>query len=189
MKAFKWLLISVVLFSCTYENTHVLIKTKYGDIVVELYPEKAPLTCNNFVRYIEEGRLEDATFYRTVTSYNQPDSETKIEIIQGGLFEDHHPQMLPPIPHESTEQTGILHKNGTISMARYEPGTATSEFFICIGDQPALDQGGKRNPDEQGFAAFGRVIQGMGVVRSIQQQPAKDQYLQPPVRILQINIL
>jgi len=95
--------------------------------------------------------------------------------------------MLAPIEHESTKQTGILHKDGTISMARNEPGSATSEFFICIGDQPSLDFGGMRNPDGQGFAAFGRVIKGMEVVRTIQSLPAKNQYLEPKIKITQIE--
>jgi peptidyl-prolyl cis-trans isomerase A (cyclophilin A) len=96
---------------------------------------------------------------------------------------------LPPIAHETTTQTGILHKDGVISMARLEPGTATSEFFICVGDQPELDFGGKRNPDGQGFAAFGRVIKGMEVVRRIQQQPDKKQFLDPVIKITQFKLL
>jgi peptidyl-prolyl cis-trans isomerase A (cyclophilin A) len=116
-----------------------------------------------------------------VTLDNQPGSEVKIEVIQGGLFEDDHPQALPPIAHETTQQTGILHKDGVISMARYGPGTATGEFFICIGDQPKLDYGGIRNSDGQGFAAFGKVINGMDVVSKIQQSPEVEQYLKPRI--------
>ena len=101
-------------------------------------------------------------FTAIVRSDNQPGDSIRIAVIQGGLYEDDHPAMLPPIAHETTRQTGILHKNGVISMARGHPGTATSEFFICVGDQPALDYNGKRNPDKQGFAAFGKVIQRHG---------------------------
>ncbi|NOX85449.1 MAG: peptidylprolyl isomerase, partial [Chlorobi bacterium] len=97
--------------------------------------------------------------------------------------------MLPPIKHETTKETGILHKAGVISMARNEPGTATSEFFICIGDQPSLDYGGMRNPDGQGFAAFGKVVKGMDVVRKIQQAPAEGQWLKPRIRILGVEVL
>src|SRR5262249_16023380 len=98
-----------------------------------------------------------------------------------------NPQELPPIAHETTDKTGILHKDGVISMARLQPGSASSEFFICVGGQPELDFGGKRNPDGQGFAAFGKVIEGMDVVRKIQQQPAKDQYLLSPVKITAVH--
>lgn len=97
--------------------------------------------------------------------------------------------MLPPIAHESTRQTGILHKDGVISMARWRPGTATSEFFICVGDQPELDYQGKRNPDLQGFAAFGKVTAGMDVVNKIHQLPVAGQILDPPVKILKISRL
>ena len=93
----------------------------------------------------------------------------------------------PPIALERTSAIGLLHRDGTLSMARNEPDTATSDFFICIGDQPSLDFGGKRNPDGQGFAAFGRVVKGMDVVRKIQAAPAQEQTLTPPVRILKIS--
>ncbi len=165
------------------KNPVILLKTTLGEITIELYPKQAPVTVANFERYIREKRLKDASFYRTVTMQNQPDNKVKIEVIQGGLFDDNHPDMLPPIPLETTKMTGLHHLNGSISMARDKPNSATSEFFICIGDQPSLDFGGKRNPDGQGFAVFGRVIKGMDVVRKIQQQPAKGQMLKPRIPI------
>ncbi len=191
----------VILFSCNHHPSEgkkddekavsktivryptVIMKTKFGTIVAELYPGKAPLTVANFERYIRENRLKDALFYRTVTMKNQPGKKVKIQVIQGGLFRDDHPAMLPPIKLETTEQTGLHHLNGTLSMARDKPNSATSEFFICIGNQPSLDYGGKRNPDGQGFAAFGRVIKGMDVVKQIQQQPSEHQMLTPLVKI------
>jgi peptidyl-prolyl cis-trans isomerase A (cyclophilin A) len=124
-----------------------------------------------------------------VTLQNQPNDSIKIEVIQGGLYEDNHPQALPPIAHETTNQTGVLHTDGVISMARMEPGTATCEFFICIGDQPALDYGGKRNPDGQGFAAFGKVVKGMDVVKEIHQTDAPDQWLEDGVKILSVQLI
>jgi len=175
--------------SCTSTNPQVLIETELGNITLELYPKKAPITVANFLQYIKENRLEDATFYRTVTPGNQPDSKIKIEVIQGGLYEDEHPQMLPSIQHETTATTGILHKDGVISMARYGPGTATSEFFICVGDQPSLDSGGNRNPDKQGFASFGKVIRGMDVVRKIHQSQAEGQWLKPRIKIIGIVLV
>lgn len=168
------------------DNPIVAIETEKGLIVVELYMDKAPITVANFLRYVEENRLEDATFYRSVRIDNQPDNDIKIEVIQGGLFEDNHPMMLPPIVHENTRQTGVKHMDGVISMARYTPGTATSEFFICIGNQPSLDFGGERNKDGAGFAAFGKVIEGMEIVRLIQHLPAEGQYLSPKIKILSV---
>lgn len=166
----------------------VNITTEHGDISLELFPTRAPLTVANFLRYVNEDRFSGAAFYRVVHMSNQPDNKFKIEVIQGGLKEDDHSQALPPIPHESTAQTGILHLDGTISMARNEPGTASSEFFICVGDQPELDFAGRRNPDGQGFAAFGRVMEGMSIVRMIQTLPAEGQYLIKEVGF-QINSL
>jgi peptidyl-prolyl cis-trans isomerase A (cyclophilin A) len=169
------------------KKPRVTIQTEMGDIVVELYPNQAPYTVYNFLKYVEDNRYKGATFYRTVRMDNQPDNDVKIEVIQGGLYDDNHPQALSPIHHETTKKTGIKHLDGTISMARNEPGTASSEFFICVGDQPELDYGGKRNPDGQGFAAFGRVIKGMDVVRKIHQAPADGQWLNPRIKILSIK--
>lgn len=181
------LIIGILIFTaaCGHKHPRVLLLTEIGTIEVEVYADKAPVTANNFLRYVKEDRFKGATFYRTVTMNNQPDSKVKIQVIQGGLFEDEHPAMLPPIVHESTGETGIKHKNGVISMARYEPGTATSEFFICVEDQPHLDSNGDRNPDGYGFAAFGRVISGMDVVREIHQAPEEGQYLESRIRILE----
>jgi peptidyl-prolyl cis-trans isomerase A (cyclophilin A) len=121
---------------------------------------------------------------------NQPGKTVKIEVIQGGLYSDSVIEKIqfPPIRHETTRETGLLHKDGVLSMARMEPGTASSEFFICVGDLPELDFGGKRNPDGQGFAAFGKVIKGMDIVRKIQQQKDSEQYLLNPVKIISIAI-
>lgn len=174
---------TIIFSGCPRQNPKVLIKTNLGDIEVEIYEKKAPITAANFLRYVNERRFKAATFYRTVRLDNQPDNDIKIEVIQGGLKDDAHPLSLPTIEHETTEMTGILHKDGVISMARNEPGTASSEFFICIGDQPELDFGGKRNPDGQGFAAFGKVVQGMDVVKSVQNQPANGQWLEPEIEL------
>lgn len=166
----------------------VRLVTAEGEIVVELYPEKAPGTVANFLAYVDQGRFEGASFYRVVTPENQPGHPVPIEVIQGGLsMEDDHPRRLPPIRHETTEETGIRHEDGVLSMARDEPGTASSEIFITVGPQPELDFGGRRNPDGQGFAAFGRVVQGMDVVRRIQRLPEKDQMLLEPVPVTRVE--
>jgi len=171
-------------FGLSQNATRAILRTDLGDIEVELYEERAPVTVANFLRYVDEERFRGATFYRVVRTDNQPDNDVKIDVIQGGLGQDEHEGRLPPIRHETTRETGILHKDGIISMARLEPGTASSEFFICVGDQPELDFGGRRNPDGQGFAAFGKVIRGMDVVREIHSRPADRQSLAPPVSIL-----
>ena len=182
-------LLTLALAGCTKQNPQVIINTEFGDITVELYPEKAPVTVNNFLLYIKESRFKEATFYRVVTMENQPNSDIKIEVIQGGNYADDHPDSLPPIVHETTDQTGIKHIDGVISMARMEPGTANDDFFICVGDQPELDFGGRRNPDGQGFAAFGKVVKGMDVVYKIHQVPAPDQWMEDGIRIISIEII
>jgi peptidyl-prolyl cis-trans isomerase A (cyclophilin A) len=158
-------------------NPRVTIQTDRGIIVVEIYERQAPLTAANFLRYVDEGLFDGATFYRVVRPDNQPGNTVKIEVVQGGLEFSSARRTFPPVEHETTAKTGILHRDGVVSMARDAPGTASSEFFICIGDQPELDFGGRRNPDGQGFAAFGRVVEGMDIVRKIQQQPADGQRL------------
>lgn len=120
---------------------------------------------------------------------NQPDTEHRIEVIQGGVILNPKAKRLPPIEHETTEATGLHHGDGAVSMARSQPGTAASEFFVCLGDQPELDRGGRRNLDLQGFAVFGRVVQGMDVVRAIHRQPADGQMLAKPVAIRSVKRL
>jgi len=145
------------------------MKTSAGDIRIELFPQAAPVTVENFLMYVDGGYYSNARFYRVVRMDNQQQNTIKIEVIQGGMELDAEDLPFESIGHESTETTGIKHLDGVISMARGEPGTAASEFFICIDDQPELDFGGQRNPDEQGFAAFGKVVEGMDIVRIIQE--------------------
>lgn len=162
----------------------VLLRTEAGDIEVELDSAKAPVTVANFLRYVDGKFYDGGQFHRTVTPGNQPDNKVKIEVIQGGVHPDKAKDEFPPIKLERTRDTKLAHKDGTISMARDGPDTATGDFFVCIGDQPELDFGGKRNPDGQGFAAFGRVVKGMDVVKKIQAAPADGQTLKPLVKIL-----
>ena len=169
------------------KDTIVEMNTFYGNIYLKLFTKKAPTTCNNFLRYIDEHRYKDFHFYRTFTMSNQPMSNIKIEVIQDGLGFEKHPLQLPPILHETSNATGIKHVNGTISMARIEPGSASSEIFICINDQPELNYGGRRNIDGQGFAAFGKVIKGLQVVKVIHSLPEKDQFLNKEVNVNSIK--
>ncbi len=169
------------------QTVRVLIQTELGPIEVLLEEARAPRTVANFLRYVDAGIYRDGRFHRTVTPANQPQSPVKIEVIQGGATREDRD--FPPIPLERTRDTGLRHVDGAISMARGAPDSATSDFFICIGDQPELDFGGRRNPDGQGFAAFGRVVKGQGLVRKIQGRPAKKQTLSPHVKILFVKRL
>ena len=156
----------------------VLMQTSYGAMKIELYADKAPVSVANFLRYIDAGAYADGTFYRVVRHDNDKGSP-KITVIQGGADKDF--TQFSPIKFESTQQTGIKHLDGTLSMARLGPDTTTSDFFICVGAQPALDFGAKRHSDGLGFAAFGRVVKGMDIARRINQsteaQPTDDPYL------------
>jgi peptidyl-prolyl cis-trans isomerase A (cyclophilin A) len=170
-------------------RARILLETLFGPIEAELYPEAAPVTVANFMHYVDLGFYDRGTFHRTVTMRNQPQNEIKIEVIQGGVDPSRKSEVGAPIPLERTTLTGLRHGDGAISMARFAPDSALSDFFICIGDQPELDFGGKRNPDGQGFASFGQVTRGMDVVRQIQESPHDQQQLTPPVVIQQIRRL
>lgn len=161
----------------------VVLETRMGTIDVALLPHAAPITVANFLHYLDLGLYDGGVFHRTVTIENQPENDVKIEVIQGGVNPSRADEVGAPIPLERTSLTGLSHVDGAISMGRFEPDSAHSEIFICIGDQPELDFGGRRNPDGQGFAAFGRVLDGMDVVRKIQQSPHEGQRLTPPVPI------
>ena len=182
----------LALSSCSeVNNPYIQIETDMGNIIAEIYLKQAPITATNFLHHIDIGTFDthQTLFYRVVRPDNQPNSTTKIEVIQGGLYDDDLIDAIPPIEHETTNITGILHTDGTLSMARGAPGTASTEFFICIGDQPGLDYGGSRNRDGQGFATFGKVVDGMDVVKQIQSMRDTIQYLIEPVRIRSIRRL
>lgn len=170
-------------------NIPILISTQLGDIHAELYPNKAPLTVANFLRYVDEGYYVDGKFWRTCTLApdNQPNNELKIEVIQGTVRADKAEAKFDPIPLERTTLTGLRHADGTLSMARFTPDSAQGDFFICINDQPSLDFGGLRNPDGQGFAAFGQVTAGMDVVTAINRAPLIEQTLTPPLTLYRIT--
>lgn len=159
--------------------------TEAGTFDAEVDSVRAPATAANFLRLVDAGAYAGGRFHRTVTPGNQPQSPVKIEVVQAGPREGWKDGA--PLALERTSVTGLHHLDGTLSMARGGPDTATSDFFICVGDQPELDFGGRRNPDGQGFAAFGRVTRGLDVVRAIQQRPAVGQALAPPVGILRIE--
>jgi peptidyl-prolyl cis-trans isomerase A (cyclophilin A) len=168
----------------------VAIQTGRGVIVVELEAQKAPLSAANFLRYVDANRYDGGTFYRASRDPGARGEGT----IEGGPSE--LVRRFPPIPHESTKMTGLRHKAGTLSLARNAPGTATGDFFICAGPEPFLDAHPGAPGDNLGFAAFGQVVHGMEVVRTILALPThgkaltpmmKGQMLSPPVPIVSMK--
>jgi peptidyl-prolyl cis-trans isomerase A (cyclophilin A) len=186
---------TTALVSTQSKAVRVRVQTELGDIVIEVDPLRAPVTTANFLKYVDGGHYDGGVFHRTVKMDNQPESTVKIEVIQAGVNPDRAKEGFAAIQLERTSVTGILHKDGVVSMARGAPDSATSGWFVCINDQPSLDFGGNRNPDGQGFAAFGRVITGMDVVRKIQAAPSSTnrttnteaQRLIPPIKILKVT--
>ena len=163
----------------TSSTVTAVLDTTLGPIIVEVYPDAAPLSAGDFLAHLDQGLYDGAGFFRLVTPENDRGSP-QIEVIQMQLAEG--VEGLPPVAHETTEMTGLRHVDGALSLARGDVGTGSAgSFFITIGDQPGLDFGGMRNPDGQGFAVFGRVVEGMDVVRAIQARPtdpeADDDYV------------
>lgn len=161
----------------------VLIQTELGDVEVELDAARAPITVKSFLRHVHEGLYADGAFFRTLTGDNPPDGGVKIQAVQVRAHEGKRAQFGEPIVLERTRDTGIAHRDGTLTMARAGKGAATDSFLICIGDQPELDVGGRHGADGQGPTAFGRVVKGMDVLRRIHAAPADGQMPAPPVRI------
>jgi peptidyl-prolyl cis-trans isomerase A (cyclophilin A) len=168
----------------------VAIKTSRGTIVVELETGKAPITTANFLRYVDAHAYDGGSFFRAARTAGQANDGTIVAAPADKV------RPFPPIAHESTAKTGLRHLNGTISLGRFDPGTATNNFFICVGAQPYLDAHPGAPGDNLGYAAFGQVVQGMPVVEKILSLPTngktkfaeqRGQWLQPPVRILSIR--
>jgi peptidyl-prolyl cis-trans isomerase A (cyclophilin A) len=144
----------------------VVLQTGAGPITIELAADKAPITSANFLRYVDAKRYDHGVFYRAMNLAPSPPTG----LIQGGVKNDPG-KAFAPIAHESTKLTGLSHKDGAVSMARYAPGTATSEFFVCLGDIVSLDADPSQPGDNQGFAVFGHVVDGMDTVRKILAAP------------------
>lgn len=192
------------------DMVRVQVDTTSGHFTIALDPDHAPLTTGNFLQYVDGGFYEGGRFHRTVRLDNNsnaglkieetdagidpnadrsllPNDTVAIEVIQGGINPARGDEQRGPITLERTSETGLSHRDGTISMARLTPDSAISEFFVCINDQPELDFGGARNQDGQGFAAFGQVVEGMDVVRAIQMSPSEGQSLTPSIGIIRIT--
>jgi len=155
----------------------VVLETELGDIVMEIDVVHAPATGANFLRYVDGGFYNGGEFCRSVRPDNEVRADAPIQVIQFRINQSRTKAEFPPIAVERTADTGLKHRDGSVSMARdvtptrSGPATATSDVFISIGDQPVLDFGGKRSPDGEGFAVFGRVVAGMDTVRKIQGSP------------------
>jgi peptidyl-prolyl cis-trans isomerase A (cyclophilin A) len=178
--------------SAVSTNPKVVLTTAQGDITIELFVDKAPITAKNYLKYVDRKLYDGATFYRASKPPGQAAND--YGTVQGGLQNDPK-KVLPPIAHESTLKTGILHKDGVISMGRRAPGTAQADWFICVGDMPYLDADPK-DPKNPGFAAFGHVVSGMDVVQKILGLPTdpnrgegamKGEMLVKPVKIVSIR--
>jgi peptidyl-prolyl cis-trans isomerase A (cyclophilin A) len=175
-------------------DVRVTLATELGDITLEIYLSRAPLSAGSFLAHVDKGLYENAMFYRVVSPDND-NGDPVISVVQGGVPDDD--ESLPPVTLETTKMTGITHQDGVISLARGAPDSGSgAAFFICLGAQPSLDFGGMRNPDGLGFAAFGRVVAGMDVVRDIHRQDAdghsdspytQGQMLSKPVLILKAS--
>ena len=165
------------------DKPRVVLDTEAGQMVLELELERAPLTVCNFLSYVTECDYEAGSFFRTVVSVTNT-NPNPIDVIQAATPRGSDDDLRPPIPLERTRDTGLSHTAGAVSMARDGPDTATSSFFIVTRDTPSLDFGGGRNPDGQGFAVFGRLVEGLDVARRIQMSPADaEEQLTPPVAI------
>jgi len=175
------------LVSCnSNKNPRIQINTNFGNIEAELYPDKTPVTVAAFLSYIDSGFYTNSSFYRVVFEESMS-SNNNTGLIQGGIWQSNNKKAaaLPGIVHESPKQTGLSHTSGMLSLARSAPGTANTEFFICIGDQRGYDTG----DDGLGFAAFGKVTSGMEVVRKIQEQSFTGQSFNTPIIIKSIERL
>jgi peptidyl-prolyl cis-trans isomerase A (cyclophilin A) len=171
-------------------HTAVVFETEKGTIEMEVDSAHALTTAANFLRYVDAGFYDGGSVNRAVRPDNTVRHDVEIQVIQFQIDAARRPEQFPPIPLERTNVTGLRHVDGSLSMARSGPDTATGSFSIVIGDQPEMDFGGRRNPDGQGFAVFGRVIRGMDVVKAIQgsptgaQGPYGTESLVPPIKVI-----
>lgn len=186
----------------------ICIVTSLGNMTAEIYAKRAPVTVAHFLQYVDAGYYSGASFYRAVrTADNQPCDKIKIDVIEGGYYNSYYARALeedfilgrlydeqkgrkgplPPIQLEPTSQTGLLHVDGALTLGRTTPNAVDDALVICIGRQPELDAGGRRHPDGLGFPAFGKIVQGMDLVREIHALPTIGQKIIQEVDILSIT--
>ncbi|WP_370307997.1 peptidylprolyl isomerase [Sphingobium abikonense] len=169
-------------------DVRVLMQTEQGPIVLAVHSGKAPVTAANFLKYVDQKRLDGTAFYRGVGAADYG-------FVQGGAQNDPK-RILPPIAHEPTSQTGLVHDDGALSMARYAPGSATGDFFVVLGRMPSMDANPDATGDNQGFAVFAHVVEGLDVIKAILAAPKsptkgegvmKGQMLETPIRIISVR--
>ncbi|EQB10629.1 peptidylprolyl isomerase [Sphingobium lactosutens] len=169
-------------------DVRVLMQTEQGPVVLAVHSGKAPVTAANFLKYVDQKRLDGTAFYRGVGAADYG-------FVQGGAQNDPK-RILPPIAHEPTSQTGLVHDDGALSMARYAPGSATGDFFVVLGRMPSMDANPDAPGDNQGFAVFAHVVEGLDVIKAILAAPKsstkgegvmKGQMLETPVRIISVR--
>lgn len=187
------IILLVSLAACSrpgYDNPHVLIKTGMGDIELELFPSKAPRSVAAFIKNVEKGIYKQSSFYRVLKTDEMP-TDFNTGLIQGGIYNSTLTQSIKvdSIPHERTDKTGLSNTSGAVSFAHNGPGTATTEFFICIGDQSPLDANRSGTADGEGYAVFGKVFKGMKVVRKIQARPSHGDRMDEKLEIIDIEML
>ena len=190
---YKFIFFAMLFMAChqtEYKNPHIVINTQLGNIEVELFPHQAPKTVAAFLSYIDSGFYNKASFYRVLKTEELP-TANNTGIIQGGIWQTNPGKKITirGIEHETTKQSGLTHQSGSISLARTTPGTGNTEFFICIGDQSPLDFGRRGTEDGQGFAAFGKVFEGMDIVRKIQAQKSHGDKFDAKIEINKITRL
>lgn len=178
------LTVAWVIAGCGPSNPRVDLVTRFGTIRVEVDSARAPRTAANFLRYVDEGRYAEAAFYR-VRREDAELMQAPTAIVQGGLYGGDKSKLLPPVPLESTRQTGLRHTEGALSMARFDVSSAQAEFFIVMGDQPHLDY---RDGQRPGYAAFGRVVEGMDLVRQIRDLPLDGERLLRPIPFRAVRV-
>jgi peptidyl-prolyl cis-trans isomerase A (cyclophilin A) len=168
----------------------VELTTELGVIELAVHEEQAPASAGYFLADVRNGLYDGTSVFRIVTLANQRaiERERRIAVIQGGLRHQRE-DLAPVIPHETTAMTGLRHVKGTVSLARFAPGAVYHSFFICLRDEPVLDFGGARHPDGQGFAAFGRVVEGFDVVQRIYARAEEAEYLKNAIAIGRAAIL
>ncbi len=194
VRSFLLLFIALVLTACGGGASNVVLQTDLGEIEIQVFEKRAPLSSKDFLYYVDNQLYDGEGFYRSVRPETDP-RKLGMQIIQGGLLGLE--SVTAPIDHETTQMTGLSHIDGAVSIARDEPGTGSAAyFFISIGENKALDYGGVRNPDGQGYAVFGQVVRGMDVVRAIQMretagasddQVTQGQFLTKPATIIKAS--
>jgi peptidyl-prolyl cis-trans isomerase A (cyclophilin A) len=169
----------------------VRVDTALGQLVIGVFTSRAPRTAANFLRYVDGRHLDGCSIYRIVTPENQyPPPPVSTSVVQWGMgLGELSSPLFPPVAHEPTSITGLTHCDGAVSLARFAPGTGSSEFFFCLGDQPQLDFGGRRNADGAGFAVFGQVVSGEAVLAAIYARAETNHLLRRPIPIREVSRL